>query len=362
MQIKTACVVGLGLIGGSIAKGLKQKLNIEVYGIDINPKYINSACAEGIILNTTSDYLYLSNCDIVFLCYPVAECKKALPAILGEVKKDCIVTDVGSTKEDIVNFAHSIIPKDIHFIGGHPMAGSEKNGYNESRAHLFENAYYILTPSEETDNNSLSALKTVIEGMGAYPVIMTPKEHDFLIGAVSHIPHIIASALVNTVKGLNDKDSILQNLCAGGFKDITRITSSNPLMWQNICIDNSENICRLLDDYIKELETAKDLIINKKHELYNFFEGAKKYRDRISDKSKGSLFTLYNLYVDVEDKPGIIGRIATLLGNNSINISNIGISNSREHQGGCLVISFLEKEHYDNANRVLSENGYKVEE
>lgn len=362
MHIKKACVVGLGLIGGSIAKALKQKLNIEVYGIDINPKYIKSAFAEGIIHNMESNYSYLGECDIVFLCYPVLECIKALPDIIAQVKDGCIITDVGSTKNRVVSYAKSVVPKDIHFIGGHPMAGSEKNGYGESRSHLFENAYYILTPFEDTDKTVLHELKTIVEGFGAYPIIVNAEEHDFFVGAISHTPHIIASALVNTVKGFDTRDSILQNLAAGGFKDITRIASSTPVMWQNICIENGNNISRLLDEYIKELSSAKDLIVNNKsHELHSFFEGAKRYRDNISDNTKGSLVTVYNLYVDVEDKPGVIGKIATLLGNNSVNISNIGISNSREHQLGCLVISFLEKEHFDAAIILLEKSGYKVE-
>lgn len=354
-------VIGLGLIGGSIAKALKNKLDIQVIGIDKNEDYIKSALTDNVITSGSSDYSALNMCDIIFLCLPVKDNINCLKEVIKYVKPGTIITDVSSTKNEIANYAKSIIDKDIIFIGGHPMAGSEKSGYYESKPHLFENAYYILTPIKGTTGDAVNTITELIKGIGGIPITLKPEEHDLIVAAISHMPHIMASTIVNITKSL-DKDNYMQKLAAGGFKDITRIASSDPIMWENICYSNKENINRLLDMYINKLNEIKQVIGNQEQNgIIMEFESSKKYRDSIPDINRGDIESMFNLYVDIEDKPGVIGIIATILGDNNINIKNIGISNSREHQIGCLVISFNNKEHLDNAYTILSRHGYGVE-
>ena len=140
---------------------------------------------------------------------------------------------------------------EANFIGGHPMAGSEKSGFMNSKAHLIENAYYILTPSAKVAEEKVDAYKDFVSSLKALPVILDYHEHDHITGTISHLPHIIASTLVNFVHDTDSKEGMMKALAAGGFKDITRIASSSPVMWQQICLKNSENISQILGEYIE---------------------------------------------------------------------------------------------------------------
>lgn len=363
MKIKTVGIIGLGLIGGSIAKALKEKLNINVIGIDIDKNNIGQALSTNTIIKGSNDVSDVKDCDIVFICVPILESFDIILKIANIVKKGCIITDVGSTKSQIMNFVENKLGSNIIFIGGHPMAGSEKSGFSESKAHLFENAYYILTPSKNCSNSHINTLKKLIKAIGAIPLVLDPEQHDLITAAISHVPHVLASCLVNMINKLDNKENHMHKLAAGGFKDITRIASSNPFMWQNICFSNTKNICNIIDEYINMLNNFKTKLKNNStKEIYNFFNNAKCYRDSFSNINSGPIQPLYNLFVDVEDKPGVIGKIATLLGNNNINIKNIGISNSREYQSGCLIISFNSKQDLVNALVLLRNNNYRVNE
>ena len=162
------------------------------------------------------------------------------------------------------------------------MAGSEKSGYSNSKAMLIENAYFILTPTDQVAREKVEAYEKFAESLKALPVILDYRVHDQITGTISHLPHIIASTLVNFVKTHDTKDEMMKNLAAGGFKDITRIASSSPVMWQNICLTNSDKICSFLDKYIETLTAAKQQIADgDKDGLMHFFEAAKNYRDHI---------------------------------------------------------------------------------
>ena len=362
MGIKLAGVIGLGLIGGSIARALKIKLNIDVIGIDINKDYINDAISSGIIIEGGSDISILEDCDVIFICTPVKKATEYLKAITQFVKTSCIITDVSSTKEEIMEYAENNLPQNVLFIGGHPMTGSEKSGFSEGKAHLFENAYYILTPRKKTNNEAVVTLTEIIIGFGALPIILDAHTHDLAVAAISHVPHVIASGLVNIINKLDDDEKNMHRLAAGGFKDITRIASSNPTMWQNICFSNSKNICRLIDKYIDLLKEFQNSITNNStQEVYDFFEESRIYRDTFPTINRGPIKPLFNLYVDVEDRPGVIGEIATILGSNEVNIKNIGISNNREMHAGALIISFNTQESLINAEVILNTEGYITE-
>lgn len=149
------------------------------------------------------------------------------------------------------------------FIGGHPMAGSERVGFVNSRASLLENAYYILTPSPGISSGQVDAFKTLITGMGAIPLVLDYKQHDYVTAAVSHLPHVIASSLVHLVEDSDSKDGIMKMIAAGGFKDITRIASSSAAMWQQICLTNTENIVALLDSYMDALGKIRTELVNR---------------------------------------------------------------------------------------------------
>lgn len=241
------------------------------------------------------------------------------------------------------------------------MAGSEATGYRAARANLFENAYYILTPGQSTPSWAVDKLTGFVRGFGALPIVLEPGRHDYATAAISHVPHVLAAALVNAVRRLDGEDRIMHTLAAGGFKDITRIASSSPEIWESICLTNKENIADILDkltDGINDFKSA--LCKEEKDRLKQLFSEAKKYRDSFHDNRVGAIVKTYDIIVDVEDKPGVIAAIASLLGEHQINIKNIGINNSREMEGGAMEICFYDRDSQALSLEILKNAGYTV--
>jgi prephenate dehydrogenase len=355
-------IIGLGLIGGSLARALNERLGIQdITAINRSMESVNKAVLDGCVkrgFNELNEYVWES--DIIFICTPVKRAIDYIETISKNAKPGCIITDVGSTKQEIIEYINSMNNPPC-FIGGHPMAGTEKTGYSSGFVHLFENAFYILSPSKSSTNEAIALLYNIVEGIGALPVVLDACEHDKITGCISHVPHIIASALVNMVKCSDTPDGKMQLLAAGGFRDITRIASSSPEMWENIVLSNKKQIEGILDDYVKVIYMFKENLQNEDSDkILTFFESAKKYRDSFSTANKGLIAPQYELIVDVVDKPGIIGEIATILGSNGVNIKNINVSNSREFEQGCLRITLPDSDSAKIAFDLLQKRGYKV--
>lgn len=224
--------IGLGLIGGSIAKAIRQYFpDCEIVAFDKDKGTLALATQESIIdvAATTIDDNF-ANCNYLFLCAPVSCNTAYLKQIARYINEDSILTDVGSVKTSIHEEVHAL-GLDAYFIGGHPMAGSEKSGYVNSKAMLLENAYYILTPSDTVPLEKVQKYTEFVTVLKALPVTLGYKEHDYITGTISHLPHIIAASLVNFVKESDTEEEWMKHLAAGGFKDITRIASSSPTMW-----------------------------------------------------------------------------------------------------------------------------------
>ena len=233
----TAGFIGLGLIGGSIARGLKRSApDIQIMAYMRTREKLEQAHADGIvdlILDGVDEHL--SECDIIFLCTPVEFNESYLRQIRPFLKEGAVVTDVGSTKTSIHETV-AALGMESCFVGGHPMAGSEKTGYESSTDHLLENAYYIITPTPHTPASHTDRMVDVAKAIGALPLVLDYHRHDFIVAAISHLPHLIASSLVNLVHDCDSEDQMMKRLAAGGFKDITRIASSSPVMWEQICM------------------------------------------------------------------------------------------------------------------------------
>ncbi|MBO6214010.1 MAG: prephenate dehydrogenase, partial [Lachnospiraceae bacterium] len=276
------------------------------------------------------------------------------------ISKDCIITDVGSVKGNI----HKAIDEmglSGQFIGGHPMTGSEKTGFAQSSAKLLENAYYVLTTNEPALADKVDEFAGFLSMLGAIPIRMTPEDHDHATAAISHLPHLIAAALVNLVHDNDDPSMIMKTIAAGGFRDLTRIASSSPVMWQHICMANREEILKLLDIYDGQLERFREAVEQgDERGLMSLFSAAKNYRDSMPIKSKGILPAVYECYLDVYDKVGSIAGIATRLADCEINIKNIGIVNNREFEDGALRIEFYNEEDLSEAVIILGNTGYRV--
>lgn len=360
--------IGFGLIGGSIARALK-KINPDYYlfAYDYHKDHpstdLAAALSDG-VLNSVTNSLEneFPECDLLFLCAPVLSNIAYLKELKPIIKDTCILTDVGSVKGNI-HAAVEELGLEAQFIGGHPMTGSEKTGYLNSYALLMENAYYILTPTKLTPKRMISTLFYLVKGMGSIPILLDAKEHDMITAAISHVPHIIAAQLVNLVREADDEDEKMRSLAAGGFKDITRIASSSPVMWQNICLTNATDIKRLLDRYIEALQTTSDALAKLDGDyLYQMFDTAGEYRSAIPNKSVGIIKKLFEIYVDILDEAGAIATIATLLASNQISIKNIGIIHNREFEEGVLRIEFYDEPSQQKANALLARYNYKIYE
>ena len=358
----TCSFIGLGLIGGSIVKALRQaypEMILKAYDKDRNG--LSLARKDGVIsevYEALADSFF--DCDYLFLCAPVSENDQFLGQIRQSLHADTILTDVGSVKQT----THAAIEKaglSSVFIGGHPMAGSEKTGYQNASERLLENAYYILTPTQESPVTAIQGLQTLISSIGAIPLIMDYHTHDYVTAAVSHLPHIVAATLVNALASLDTPEEQMKTVAAGGFKDITRIASSSPEVWQQICLSNQKQLSNVLDSYIRLLVQAKYLVDNKKgHELYNMFESSREYRNSMEDSSYGPTKKEYVVYCDLLDEAGGIAAVTTILTINQISIKNIGITHNREFEEGALRIEFYEEQAGILARKVLKDHGYTI--
>lgn len=362
MSTLTFGFIGLGLIGGSIAKAIRSRVpDSHIIAFDPNKASLQLAVkehiADQICLSIDSSFHF---CDYIFLCAPVAHNDENLLVLKQYLSSGTILTDVGSVKTGIHKQIETL-GLQTQFIGGHPMTGSERFGYPNSDEALLENAYYILTPSEKVPEDKLDEFHRLIESIGAIPLILSYEEHDYVTAAISHLPHVIAASLVNLVKNADSKEGIMKMVAAGGFKDITRIASSSPAMWQQICLTNTDNISKLLKAYIKSLnDIAACLDSRAKDTLYDFFDTARNYRESFINTSSGPIKTEHVLTVDIADKPGAIAAIASLLAMHDVSIKNIGINHNRELAEGALRIEFYDPKVLGQATEIMNSHGYKI--
>ena len=360
--MKTIGFIGLGLIGGSLARSIRRsEPSWHLMAYSHTRSTLDEALADGVIDEACAqDDPRFGACDIIVLCAPVQTNIDYLPFLRSVMKDTCILTDVGSVKGEMTEAVREagLISR---FIGGHPMAGSEKTGYANSTDYLLENAYYFLTPTEHNSEEDIRTCVSLVETVRALPVLLSPEQHDFIVAGVSHLPHIVASSLVNTVRKLDDTDEHMRTVAAGGFRDITRIASSSPVMWEQICLSNQAEITRVLDAFIDTLQDARSLVCAGDGEALNrMFAASRDYRDSIDDSKRGSVPRQYVLYVDIYDEAGGIATITTLLAMSAINIKNIGILHNREFEEGVLRIEFYDAESRDHSETILQKRNYTI--
>ena len=360
--MKTIGFIGLGLIGGSIAKTIRKfhpDYHILAYAKhkETLAAALNCNAIDAVLEEKDERY---RTCDYIFLGAPVEYNIEYLKYLKNIISDDCIITDAGSVKGPI-HKAVEELGMDHCFIGGHPMAGSEQSGFEHSSDHLLENAYYILTPGGQVPLEKLTEFSELIDSLGSIPMVLTAEEHDFITAGVSHLPHIVAATLVNALASLDTPEEQMKTVAAGGFKDITRIASSSPEVWQQICLSNQKQLSNVLDSYIRLLVQAKYLVDNKKgHELYNMFESSREYRNSMEDSSYGPTKKEYVVYCDLLDEAGGIAAVTTILAINQISIKNIGITHNREFEEGALRIEFYEEQAGILARKVLKDHGYTI--
>jgi len=350
-------VVGMGLIGGSLIKALKLKGKYtDITAVDIDEQALQQAYNEKMISYYSLDIKTLADRDIIFVCVPPGKITSIIKSLYPWYKG--LVTDVSSVKTKIYYTIVKDFP-DLRYLPVHPMAGSERIGYQASDVSLFENAPFIIctTDSEHKNYNEddVNILKEIAEMIGSRPIVMDVDYHDRSVGMISHLPHMVAYALVKFIA--DSENEVLKDIAAGGFRDITRIASSDPDLWADIISESDIIVSELIDGYIDILKELSNKI-NNKTDLISIFADAKHYRDNmlINAGKKERV----QLWVDVDDKPGIIGRIAVVLGDNNINIKNINIQDNREYEGGCMRITLASSDDALIAEKILKNEDLKV--
>lgn len=350
-------------MGGSLALCFKGKPDLEVIGHTNDSADADKLLKRGVVDRVcTSMEEAAETADFIFLCVPVDVLEPYLTRILQfKLKPGCIISDVGSTKTSIVECADKLRRSDVFFIGGHPMAGSERSGVEAASSHLYENAFYVLTPSEGTPEFAYERLTELLQHTKAQIVRVEADQHDQIAGAISHLPHIIAVALVNQIATYNETNPLYESLAAGGFRDLTRIASSHPAMWRPILLNNRDVLLQLLADWNEGIHSFQKMLEQEDGEgIEDQFKRAAAFRSQLPERRKGILTAIYDVYVDVPDHPGIIGQIASLLGNHRINLSNMHIIESRADVPGVLRLSFRNEADLDAATDVLKSSGYEV--
>jgi len=356
--------IGLGLIGGSIAKSIRRIFpDYSILAFDTDRQAVQTALRDGTVteaVEAVNDRF--AACNYIFLCAPVHYNIEYLSMLKSIMNPDCILTDVGSVKTDIYQ---AVMEEELtdFFIGGHPMVGSERSGYEAANDHLIENAYYFITPSSTVSKDKVEEFTTFIEDLGAIAIVYSPARHDQTTAYISHIPHIIAAELVNLVHNNDDAKGMNKQLAAGGFKDITRIASSNPVIWEHILLSNSGNIVAGLEEYKEDLEAVIQAVHRKDAAaIHDFFLQAQQYRDSIPNNATGVIRMTYEIFVDIPDEPGAIAKVTASISDANINLKNLGISHNREDEEGVLRLAFYEQTDAAKAAELLRSLNYTVYE
>ena len=284
-MFNTISIIGCGLIGSSILRAVKKKnLAKEIKIFDNSREVASYLKKEELRTNVSNDIRQcVSNSDLIIIATPLSSYKEIILSIKDTLKKNVILTDTGSVKKEVMKIVHNINLTDVHWIPSHPIAGTEESGPRAGQAGMFENRWCIISPPKNSAEQPVKKLKALWEAIGSKVKIMTPEEHDEILSLTSHLPHAIAYNIVRTVMGVEDKlkQEIIQ-YSAGGLRDFTRIAASNPLMWRDILLDNSENVSKGINSFIEKLNELKKAINDKnKDRLYQIFNSTKEVRKEI---------------------------------------------------------------------------------
>ncbi|MDI9479301.1 MAG: prephenate dehydrogenase/arogenate dehydrogenase family protein [Syntrophomonadaceae bacterium] len=329
----TVAIIGTGLIGGSLGLAWHELPQVStIIGIDNDEESLHKALQMGAIDEMTSLENGVERADVVFLCTPLQTFPGIIAQVAQHVRPGTLVTDVGSTKQKVMEWL-GCLPDGVHFIGGHPMAGSEIQGIQGADRYLLENAVYILTPGPTVPPETLELLIELLAATGAKIKIMEPAQHDKMVASVSHLPHLAAVSLVNLTEGQPD----LLMLAAGGFRDTTRVASSSPGLWKDILITNRSAVVQGLDKFMAQLARLRAALEKGDQEmLMEDLTQAQTIRAQIPHGQKGLMPTMCDVICIVPDRPGIIGELGRILGNHDINIADIEILRVREGDGGTI--------------------------
>ena len=364
LTYETISIIGVGLIGGSLALALRRAgFRGTILGVSrqdsIEEARRRGAIDEGFPYERLVEAAARAN--LVILSSPISriiEHLRILGAAGDSLRPGTVVSDVGSTKRKILETALEALPAGVHFIGGHPLTGSEQRGIAAADPFLFQNAYYVLTPADPVHSRETDRLAGLVGTTGARVVVLPADQHDRIAAAISHLPQLLAVHLVNFLDDLGENRDVGIRLAAGGFRDMTRIASSPFSVWRDILATNREKVIEAVEKFAELLRVqAADI---RDTPLEAAFDQAARARAEIPRDTKGFLGRLWNILVEVEDVPGIISRLANPLTARDINIKDIEVLKVREGEGGTMRLAFASREIAAEALRELERSGFKA--
>lgn len=282
--IPRLAVIGVGLIGGSLALALKASDAVgEVVGIGRGLANLETALELGVVDRITRDAAAgVRDADLVFLATPVLSLPEVASAIAPHLKPGAILTDGGSVKGSVARTIEPLLPPGVHFVPGHPIAGTEKSGAEAAFSTLYRGRRCILTPTDRTDPGALALVRRVWETAGSEVVLMDVEKHDRVLAAISHLPHMVAYSLVNAVSTYDRYEENILEYSAGGFRDFTRIASSDPTMWRDIALTNRDALLEMMERFERFFaELREDVRSGDGTKLFEFFLRSKESRDAI---------------------------------------------------------------------------------
>ena len=350
----TIVIAGVGLIGGSVGLGVRQRfLADRVVGFDLDPVALEAAVGMGVIDEAQlRPGPWLESADLVVLASPAQTLVASAESLKPFLNEQTIITDVGGVKESVVK---SLVG--LRFVGGHPMAGSERVGVQNADAALLENAVWVLTPDETTDPEALEKVRTFVEHLGARPIQTSPKRHDRLVAAVSHVPYLTAVALTRLVAGDQDRDPMML-LAAGGFRDLTRVASGSPRMSRDMVAGNKAAVREALAGLRHQLDVLEEAL-ERPERLLEHAETAKRSRDSFPIVRRSLLPARFEVVIAVPDRPGELAKITRALGEAGVNIRDIEVLGIRE-AGGAVRLAFNDEAQLREGTRALTEAGYEA--
>ena len=356
-------IIGTGLMGGSFALALMSYPGVErVFCYDISPETRQEArdLSVGDEVAESADEA-VKGSGLVVLATPVGEIRRAFEGISEDLEEGAIVTDIGSVKLPVIVAIEEIVSKDVNYVGGHPMTGSEQEGVASARADLYRDCYYILTPTDRTDAEAFRRLHGLLTDLGSRVLSMDPESHDRAMATISHVPHLLSLVLMEAARKKQEKMKSLFTIAAGGFRDMTRIAASSPDLWIDICMENKDFILEALGEYSEGVdELVGFLEQNDRDSLRELFEAARRARDELSVKEGLDIEELFEVTMPVPDQPGVISKVSTAVGSLGVNIEDIGIVHPLEGETGILNLKILGKAKTIKVSQELASLGYGV--
>jgi prephenate dehydrogenase len=357
-------IIGTGLIGGSLGMALRNLAGVDsVTAYDRDPATAERALEVGAAHATASSAAdACRDADLVFIATPVNAIAPTVKECLEALSNAAILTDVGSTKSRVVVEAEGYLAArpGISFIGGHPMAGSEHEGIDAARAELFDGAWWVLTPTDAVAAPAYQTLHRVLSGIGARVMALEPHRHDELMAVISHLPQLTATTLMNLAADKGREHGGLLALAAGGFRDVTRVAASNPELWVEICLENREAIAAELAEFADRLMSLHRSLRDADAErIRGELLTAREARRALGKKEAAG--DLFEVSLEIPDRPGVLAEVTRLVGEQGINIEDIAISHAAEGGRGSLRIAISGAAESRRVETLLSTQGYDVQ-